>query len=50
MWLYAVALVLGLFAIRSVSDHPWDTVVYVVAVVGWVICGRVLAKDRAGPG
>ena len=46
MWAYALALVIGLFAIRSVSDHPWDTVLYVAAVVGWAVCGRALARDQ----
>jgi hypothetical protein len=45
MWAYSIVLVGALFAIRSVRDHPWDTVIYVVAVLGWVACGRAFAKD-----
>ena len=44
MWAYAIALIVGLFTIRSVSDHPWDTVIYIAAVLGWVACSRALAK------
>lgn len=44
MWVYSIVLIGALFAIRSVSDHPWDTVIYIVAVLGWVACGRALAK------
>ena len=46
MWAYAIALIVGLFALRSISDHPWDTVIYIAAVLGWVACSRALAKER----
>ena len=46
MWAYAIALIVGLFSLRSISDHPWDTVIYIAAVLGWVACSRALAKER----